>query len=80
MLGGGRLLDRNWVGCGKGILERVVEGLFLVLLSRSFGSIELTFMRFALRIGIHFKPSYRIEKDDFSSRKNGDHVPRKFKI
>jgi len=69
-------------GCWKGILERVVERLFLAL-PRSFGAIELTLMRVALRIGIHFKLSHRIEKDDFRSRTNNpdrEHVPAEFKI
>jgi hypothetical protein len=54
----GRLPNRNWVGCRKGVLERVVKCLFLVP-TRLLSAIVITFMCFAFRIGIHF---------DFSDR------------
>jgi hypothetical protein len=43
---------RNGIGCREGILESVVEHLFLVP-PRALGAIEVVVMRFAFRISIH---------------------------
>jgi len=55
---GGRcwLFDGNWIGCRKGILERIVERLFLMP-TRSLRAIVFTFKRLACRTGIHLPPT-----------------------
>ena len=66
--GRGRLLDRNWVGCRKCVLECVVECLFLVP-ARALGAIVIAFMSFAFRISIQVDFSDRGVKG-FQSRAN----------
>jgi hypothetical protein len=51
-----RYHNRNRIGCREGILEGIVEHLFLVP-PGALGAIEVVVMRFAFRIGIHFNCS-----------------------
>ena len=47
-----RYYNRNRIGCREGILEGIVEHLFLV--PPPLGAVDVVLTSFALRIGIHF--------------------------
>jgi hypothetical protein len=51
-----RYHNRNRIGCREGILEGIVEHLFLVP-PRALGATEVVVVRFAFRISIHFNCS-----------------------
>src|SRR5258708_30518633 len=55
-----RLLDRNRIGRRKGVLEGLVERLFL---APALIAIAIVLMRFAFRIGNHFGFSDGADKD-----------------
>ena len=48
-----RYYNRNRIGCREGILEGIVEHLFLVP-PRALGAVDVVVTSFVLRIGIHF--------------------------
>jgi hypothetical protein len=64
-----------WIGCRKGILERVVERLFLVF-TRKLGAFVIALMRF-FSIAIHFEFSDRAAQSrPVANNCSGAFVPR----